>query len=74
MLDEKNATQLAIILTKGHQPNQQILQIKHATRPNGKAHVLVSSLHPLEIVEQSIKSFMFLYGKINFPLQIIPVE
>lgn len=73
-VDPKNTTQLAKILTQGHQPNQQILQIKHATHPSGKAHVLIFSLHPPEKVEQEIKKFMFLHGKLISPLQLTPIK
>jgi hypothetical protein len=75
VLDEKNATQLAKILTKGHQPNQQILNIKHGIHPEtGESYVMIMSSYPLSTVKQEIEHFMFFHGKIIFPLQLIPIK
>ena len=75
VLDAQNATQFAKVLSQKDWPHSPTIEVKHGTHPStGKAHVMIMSLHPLERIEQEIKKFMFLYGRIIPPLQLIPIE
>ncbi|HRZ29542.1 MAG TPA: hypothetical protein P5052_02095 [Candidatus Paceibacterota bacterium] len=74
-IDQKNATQMAKILSRNIWPSKDVLSVTHSTHPEtGQSHVIIESDKPLEKVEREIKKILFLHGKIIEPLQLTPIE